>query len=80
MIIIFIIMIIIVVVVVVIIVIIIVIIILSLLLSLLSSSNEKSKDYVYGIWLSKVLGIWKGYHRVRKITSFMHDTVHRRKK
>ena len=28
----------------------------------------------------KVLGIWKGYHRVKKITSFMHETVNRGKK
>ena len=27
---------------------------------------RKSKDYVYGIWVYKVLGIWKGYHRVKK--------------
>ena len=25
------------------------------------SSIRKSKDYVYGIWLYKVLGIWKGF-------------------
>ena len=33
----------------------------------------KSKDYVYGIWVYKVLDIWKGYYRVKKITSFMHS-------
>ena len=27
---------------------------------------RKSKDYVYGIWGYKVLGIWKGYYRVKK--------------
>ena len=27
---------------------------------------RKSKDYVYGIWVYKVLGIWKGYYRVNK--------------
>ena len=27
---------------------------------------RKSKDYVYGIWVYKVLGIWKGYYRVTK--------------
>ena len=27
---------------------------------------RKSKDYVYGIWVYKVLGIWKFYHRVTK--------------
>ena len=27
---------------------------------------KKSKDYVYGIWVYKVLGIWKGYYRVKK--------------
>ena len=27
---------------------------------------RKSKDYVYGIWVYKVLGIWKGYYRVKK--------------
>ena len=33
---------------------------------------RKSKDFVYGIWVYKVLGsLWKGYYRV-KITSFMH--------
>ena len=26
----------------------------------------KSKDYVYGISVYKVLGIWKGYYRVKK--------------
>ena len=26
---------------------------------------RKSKDYVYGIWLYKVIGIWKGYHKVK---------------
>ena len=24
-------------------------------------SLRKSKDYVYGIWVYKALGIWKGY-------------------
>ena len=28
---------------------------------------RKSKDYVYGIWVYKVLGMWKGYNRVKKI-------------
>ena len=41
---------------------------------------RKSKDYVYGIWLYKVVGIWKGYYRVKKITSFMHETVNQGKK
>ena len=27
---------------------------------------RKSTDYVYGIWVCKVLGIWKGYYRVKK--------------
>ena len=27
---------------------------------------RKSKDYVYGIWVSKVLGIWKGHYRFKK--------------
>ena len=40
---------------------------------------RKSKDYVYGIWVYKVLGVWKCYYRV-KITSFMHETVNRDKK
>ena len=26
---------------------------------------RKSKDYVYGIWVYKALGIWKGYYRVK---------------
>ena len=26
---------------------------------------RKGKDYVYGIWVYKVLGIWKGYYRVK---------------
>ena len=26
----------------------------------------KSKDYVYGIWVYKILGIWKGYYRVKE--------------
>ena len=42
---------------------------------------RKSKDYVYGKWVYKVLGIWKGYYRVKKtITSFMHETVNWGKK
>ena len=28
-------------------------------------SIRKSKDYVYGIWMYKVLGIWKDYYRVK---------------
>ena len=37
---------------------------------------RKSKDYVYGKWVYKVHGIWKGYYRVKKIIiSFMHETV-----
>ena len=35
--------------------------------------------YIYGICVYKVFGIRKGYYRV-KITSFMHETVNRRKK
>ena len=27
---------------------------------------RKSKDYVYGIWLYKVLGLWEGYYWVKK--------------
>ena len=27
---------------------------------------RKSKKYVYGMWVYKVLGIWKGYDRVQK--------------
>ena len=27
---------------------------------------RKSKDYVYGKWVYKVLGIWKGYYKVKK--------------
>ena len=27
---------------------------------------RKSKDYVYGIWVYKALGIWRGYYRVKK--------------
>ena len=41
---------------------------------------RKSKDYVYGIWVYKVLGIWKGYYRVNKVTSFLHETVNQGKK
>ena len=41
----------------------------------LNESNiikRKSKDYVYGIWVYKVLGIWKGYYRVKKsLVSYM---------
>ena len=33
---------------------------------ILHRSSRKSKDYVYGIWLHKVLGIWKGYYRVQE--------------
>ena len=42
-------------------------------------STRKSKDYVYGILVYKVLGIWKGYYRVIN-TSFMHETVNGGKK
>ena len=41
---------------------------------------RKSNDYVYGIWVYKVHGIWKGYCGVKKITGFMHETVNRGKK
>ena len=41
---------------------------------------RKSKDYVYGIWEYKALGIWKGYYRVKKITGFIHETVNRGEK
>ena len=27
--------------------------------------RRKSKDYVYGIWVYKVLGKWKGFYRVK---------------
>ena len=30
----------------------------------------KSKDYVYGIWVYKALGIWKGYYRAKQIMIF----------
>ena len=36
---------------------------------------RKSKDYVYGIWVYKALGIWKGYYR-----GFVRETVNRGKK
>ena len=29
---------------------------------------RKSKDYVYGIWVYKILSIWKGYHRIKTKT------------
>ena len=33
---------------------------------------RKSKDYVYGIWVYKALGIWKGYYRIKKsLVSYM---------
>ena len=41
---------------------------------------RKCKDYVYGIWVFKVLGKWKHYYGVKKITSFMYKTVNRGKK
>ena len=41
---------------------------------------RKSKDYVYGIWVYKALGIWKGYYRVKKITGFVRETMNRGKK
>ena len=41
--------------------------------------DKKIKDYVYGIWVYKVLGIWKCYYRVKN-TSFMHEPVDRGKK
>ena len=31
-----------------------------------NAAIRNSKDYVYGKWVYKVLGIWKGYHRVKK--------------
>ena len=40
---------------------------------------RKSKDYVYGISVYKVHGIWKGYYST-KVTTFMHETVNRGKK
>ena len=27
---------------------------------------RKSKDYVYGIWVYKAFGMWKGYYRVKQ--------------
>ena len=30
---------------------------------------RKSKDYVYGIWVYKALGIWKGYYKGYEIPS-----------
>ena len=44
------------------------------------NSIRKSKDYVYGIWVYNVLGIWKDYYRVKKIISFMYETVNGGKK
>ena len=33
---------------------------------------RRSKDYVYGIWVYKALGLWKGYYRVKKsLVSYM---------
>ena len=33
---------------------------------------RRSKDYVYGIWVYKALGIWKGYYRVKtSLVSYM---------
>ena len=43
-------------------------------------SIRNNKDYVYGIWVYKVLDIWKGYYRVKKTTSFVPETVNRGKK
>ena len=40
----------------------------------------KSKYYVYGTWLYKVLGIWKGFYKEKKSTSFMHETMNQGKK
>ena len=59
---------------------------LASLFSLISHKKQwlhairKSKDYVYGIWVYNVLGIWKYYYRVKKITSSMPETVNRGKK
>ena len=42
------------------------------LVTLLYQLIRKSKDYVYGIWVYKALGIWKGYYRVKKsLVSYM---------
>ena len=49
-------------------------------LNVLTSLIRKSKDYVYGIWVYKVLCIWQIYYRVKQIISFMHETVNRGKK
>ena len=45
-----------------------------------TDQQRKSKDYVYGIRVYKVLGIWKGYYRVKKNHYFMHEIVNRGKK
>ena len=41
---------------------------------------RKGKDYVHGIWVYKVLDIWKGYYTVKRSLVFMHETVNRGKK
>ena len=40
---------------------------------------RKSEDYVYGKWGYKLLGIWKGYYRVKKYVwwnMFIGDNVY----
>ena len=49
-------------------------------LEFLWDNINNSIDIVYGIWLYKVLGIYQDYHRVKKIISFMHETMNRGKK
>ena len=34
--------------------------------SFINYQIRKNKDYVYGSWLYKALGIWKGYYRVKR--------------
>ena len=33
---------------------------------------RKRKDYVYSIWVYKVLGMWKGYYRVKQERRLKH--------
>ena len=37
--------------------------------------KRKSKDYIYGIWMYKVLGIWKGYYRVKRYSRYNIDPI-----
>ena len=51
----------------------IIIIIIVIIIILIIFLSRKSKDYVYGLWVYKVLVVWKVYYRVkRSLVSYAH--------